>query len=470
MRNATLLCGALLLGALIVLGRSPEAPAPSVDALVGGAPQTQPAPAAAASQLLRRDAQERLLSVQDKLTGAQLELELELLAPEAEAVAWAAGSSGNLSRFPAETAVSYKLTDGSSHSVRLQDCLVENSELWLLSIPYSCRLVLELPDGELSNGDGNFFLCRRPGDGEVAREATTLRGPFDEPNVPMTAAGALNWNLRCHRSVVLLEAAAVATHEIAASGVAVLALHLADGRSGYAECELLPGEEVRLRPELHARPHISGTLLDASGQPVANAVVRLAVSLDLGEYDFRSSDPDGLIALRREGVLHHSLARRMKTDADGRFAVIAPRGREYAVYTHALGGYAMWSSSAESSPRGSHEGIVLQLLDPSDESAVSVTVLRPDGSPLSGASVQVAPVADLPFFRQWPDDVMTAEDGSLRVLGLEIGGSIALLIRHPDLNKGRYGTQPYLVIPSSRILTVVVPEENMDNTLVAVRG
>lgn len=466
MRLSILFAGLLTLGALVLLGRPPIAAAapavlvPASDAIASAAADSPGSP----GPVRRAAAMERSVQILDRLTGEELALEVQLVAPGAEPVALSAASCENLSLFAPDAMVHYRLADDAPASMRLAECLSDDQERWRLTLPYYCRVSIELPEQEQLQGPGELFLCRPPDANALEDGAAEQRGPFDAPGVEMTREGVLTWSLRCGRARTLLESAPAREHLVSAAGRAVLALHLEDGRSGYAECELQPGCEIIARPTLAARPRIAGILLDARGQPLSGATVRLAVALDLSDYDFWPSDPHGMLALRSQGVLHHSLTMRIKTDADGRFATIAPRGRKYAVYTHAQGGYAMWTDAS-----GGREDIVLRLMDPGDESAITFTVLRQSGTPLAGACVQVVPVSDLPFFRQWPTDLAASEQGCLRVLGLEVGNRVCLLIRHADLKEEAFPV-PYLTIPATRALTVVVPDEALDKKLAAVRG
>lgn len=462
MRAIPIVVAGCCLSALVLFGRSPsaEAAATPEEATAHAPALTTPAGRvdAAAPAMARTDAVELPLRIVDRLTGAELPLlAVELHGTEAApALSLAALEHCNLSSFPDSTTLTYLLADGARHEARLADCRVEADGAWILSLPYLCRVVVEFPPTE-GSAAGELYLCRPPpARTPVADAASSSRGPFELEGVDMTADGALHWALRSNRAEVLLECAAEGTVEIAAGGPAALALHLADGRSGYATLDLRPGEVVQVRPEWRPRPRLEGVLVDWEGKPVPDARVRLAVAMDFSDYDFRPSDPHALAVLRNEGVLHHSLTRRLKTDADGRFSVIAPRGREYALYSHARGGHVMWTTLREPTARGDHTDLVLQLVQPEGAGAVEFTVRRPDGAPFLGARVEVCVVNDAPFFRQWPDDLWLDQQGTIRVLGLEVGEQVCLIVRHEDVSDGIFAS-PYMNVTPARALHVDVP-------------
>lgn len=459
MRTTTICAGLLCVLGLVWWGRaplaSPHAAAPTV---VEPAPLAAPALPAPAVALERERATQRAVRMVDRLTGAPLELEVALRDHDA-VLPLAAAPTWDLSSCDADARLIYQLPDGSERAELLADCLRADEQDWLLALPFACRVVMELPADATTSLEGEFYLCRPPAPDAAPAEEAAASGPFELEGVDMTATGALNWALRSHRVAVLAEGSAHEAAAVAASGPAVLAVHLADGRAGYGSCILQPGEEVRVQPEWRSRPVLAGVLVDWEGNPVPHARVRLAVAMDLADYDFRPSDPHALAALRISGVLHHTLMRRLKTDDEGRFSVVAPHGREYALYTHALGGYTMWNTLREPSGRAGCEDLVLRLDEVSDASAVTFTVRRPDGSPFEGARVEVSVVSDVPFVRQWPDDRILAEDGSVRVLGLEIGEQVCLIVRHAELD-GVFGSN-YMFVPPTRNLAVDIPAHRM---------
>lgn len=459
MRASTMLAGLLCAFGLVWLGRAPMVNDSAAQPLA--AQPIQPparAVAAPAPALERQRSTQRAIRLVDRLTGMPLEAEVQLRSgatsqPLASAPTW------DLAACEPDASLVYRLPDGSERVESLAESLRDDDHDWLLALPYACRVVVELPADVDASLEGEFFLCRPPAMVRVDAEEPPESGPFELGGVDMTATGALTWALRSHRVEVLAEGSAREPAVVAASGSAVLAVHLADGRDGYGACVLQPGEEVLVQPAWRSRPVLAGVLVDWEGNPVPNARVRLAVAMDLADYDFRPSDPHAMAALRISGVLHHTLMRRLKTDAEGRFSVVAPHGRDYALYTHALGGYAMWNTLHEPSARNGREDLVLRLEEVSDDSAVTFTVRRPDGSPFVGARVEVSVVSDVPFIRQWPDDRVLGEDGSVRVLGLEVGEEVCLIVRHDDLDSV-FGSN-YMIVPPTRSLTVDIPSHRM---------
>ena len=460
MRAVPIVVAGCCLTALVLFGRSPSedaAPAPARETAGRLAPAS--VEAAATPALARSGAEEVPLRIVDRLTGAALDLDVELRSPgAASTLSLAPAEPCNLSLFPEDTTVHYPLADGELHATRLADCRVEAEGSWTLALPYACRVEVEMPPAQAATA-GALYLCRPPPTRTPSSaEGSALRGPFELEGVDMTEDGALHWALRSNRAEVLLETATDRPVEIAARGAAAMALHLSDGRSGYATLQLVPGEVVQVRPEWRPRPLLEGVLLDWNGQPVPDARVRLAVAMDFADYDFRPGDPHALAVLRSEGVLHHSLTRRLKTDAEGRFSVIAPRGREYALYSHALGGHVMWTTLREPTARGDHTDLVLRLQQPDCPGAVEFEVRRPDGAPFTGARVELSVVNDVPFFRQWPDDTLLDEHGRVRMIGIETGEEICLVVRHEDIARGTFAS-PYMVVPPTRSLIVDLPAE-----------
>jgi hypothetical protein len=458
------------LTALVVFGRSPSEDAAAGQPEAAAHAQAPAAVVVAAAPTIERSGTKDLpLRIVDRLTGAELPLEVALrTTDDAPALALAASEHCNLSQFPESTTLVYPLADGTHHEARLADCRIQADGVWILSLPYVCRVVVEFPPAQAS-ASGEIYLCRPPlARTPAADDASSSRGPFELEGVDMTEDGALLWALRSNRAEVLLESAAESPVELAAGGPAALALHLDDGRSGYATLDLEPGQVVQVRPEWRTRPRLEGVLLDWEGRPVPDTRVRLAVAMDFADYDFRLSDPHALAVLRDEGVLHHSLTRRLKTDAEGRFSVIAPRGREYALYSHALGGHVMWTTLREPTARGDHTDLVLQLVRPEGAGAVAFEVRRPDGSPFLGARVDVCVVNDAPFFRQWPDDLWLDQDGVIKVLGLEVGEEVCLIVRHEGVSDGTFAS-PYMIVPPARTLSVVVPAARLTEPLTAAQ-
>lgn len=460
MRAIPIVVAGCCLTALVLFGRSPSVEAASAPAgAAARALESAGIEAAATPTLARSDANGLPLRIVDRLTGEELFLAVELRPIGAAPMhSLAAAEHCNLSLFPENTTIGYPLADGTLHEARLSDCRVESEAAWVLALPYTCRVEVELPPAD-ATVSGELYLCRPPpARTPLAEDGPGSRGPFELEGVDMTEDGALHWALRSNRAEVLLESSTDRPVEVAARGAAAMVLHLSDGRSGYASLELEPGAVVQVRPEWRPRPRLEGVLLDWDGKPVPDARVRLAVAMDFADYDFRPSDPHALAVLRSEGVLHHSLTRRLKTDAEGRFSVIAPRGREYALYSHALGGHVMWTTLREPTARGDHTDLELHLEHPDSPSAVEFEVRRPDGSPFTGARVELSVVNDVPFFRQWPDDTLLDENGRVRMLGIETGEEICLVVRHADIARGTFAS-PYMVVPPTRSLVVDLPAE-----------
>lgn len=463
MRFLPLFAGSLALGVFVLLGR-PEAGSPGASEDPGFS-LLQPValePAAAEELPLRRGTSLRELRIVDALTGALLEVPVEVLAPNLGSADLHTAEICDMSSLPAGTLLRYPLGDGEAFEIPLAGCLRDEPETWTLAIPYSCAVRVELPaDRHAESAQVGVFLCRPPA--ETGSQPVDRPPPFQVEGLDMTAEGRLWWELSAGSAMVLASERGevqdgVVRCSAAAAGPALLSLNCADGASGFARLELQPGRELTVRPELRSRPRITGILLDEEGNPVPNEPVHLTVALDLADYDFRPGDPHGFVALRDHGVMHHRIGERLRTDSAGRFEAVVPRGREYALYSHARGRYVFWSTLEEPTAQLDGKEIVLRLEPPTAENSVAVVLLRPDGSPFSDAALLFTIPGDLPFMRQWPTDMPVDEQGRRLIPGVSAGDTFCVLVKHPDLRGGLYAT-PYGVVGTSRQIVVQLPAE-----------
>lgn len=470
MRIVTGLAIGCALGLLVLLGRPPavlddQGAETAASARSGQAAVPFPAGVEQSPQRSRVDL--RKLLILDSLTGEPLDVPVEFAVPgDAPRSVLRSGEVCNLAWLPPATVLEYSLQDGERYSSVFSDCLRDDAEEWILAIPYSCSVVAALPQWEPCAGaEADLFLCRSPVLAERLPEKFELpaeEGPFVGVERNMTNDGAICWALRSGSARVLGAAHGMDGDglrcSVASRGSAVLALYLADGRSGYSELELRPGTEVVVMPALRERPRIAGRLLDPDGNPVPGAKVQLLVALDLTDYDFRPSDRCGITAVRSGGVMHHRVSTSVQTDTEGRFVFIAPRGRDYALCSHALGAYGFWSTREDPALRVPDQEIELRLATASAENSVEITVLRPDGSPFADATILFCIPGDVPFWRQWPIDMLLDAEGKRRVQGVGVGDLSWVVVRHSSLPRGY--SAPYETIGPSRRLVVRVPADS----------
>jgi len=278
----------------------------------------------------------------------------------------------------------------------------------------------------------------------------------------MTLEGLLQWRLRSGR-LKPLEQAALAAQEpaplsVTAAGAYVACVQFADGAAGVCPVQLVPGQIIPVQIELRPRPMIRGRLLDWEGNPVPSERIVLTVALDLDDYDLRLSDPHGLMVYRDEGVLTQSVKKTYKTDGAGYFEISVPRGKDYAVYSYARGGYAFWSTVG--CPHSDAMDLELRLEAPSQENSVAITVLQADGKPLQNAQIEIGVAGDCPFFRQWPTGLTLDEHGSVTVPGLQPGMLIGVVIHHDSLTRGIYAPS-YPTVPADRRIELRLPAESL---------
>ncbi len=416
-------------------------------------------------EITRSPSRIRPLALTDRLTCLSLDLAIRVESPGAEPQDLIPGEACDLSGMPAESWVSYSIApDEPLQRVRLADCLAESDSCWQLDLPFACAIELSLlgavPRSAEQTARVSLLRIQVPAPAASAEEDPYTAFAF--PEAEMTEAGLLLWHLRTGRAEPLyeqifrLEESPILT--VPGMGSSLLWVVLEDGSSGVARIEAQPGLQIRVNVPLHERPLLCGRLLDWEGNPVAAGKVVLTVALDLADYDFRPDDPHGFVAYRRDGVMHHSVKRTYKTDHEGRFAITVPRGRSYALYSHALDGYVFWSGDAEAAVASHGTPIEIRLAQKFSENEARVTLLKPDGSPLDAAKVTVTVAGDVPYFRQWPGTLATDVEGQLSVLGLEPGMQIGLMVRHEALKGGMYAPA-YPKVPADRRIVIQVPWE-----------
>jgi hypothetical protein len=416
-------------------------------------------------ELQRSASTSKILRMEDRLTTAALDVKLRVLVGEEEVEVLRAGDFVDLSRLPAGSTLSYTL--GSiplEHTVALTDCLRDSADAWLLSLPYSCRLEFQFGAANQTHADqsGQLLLCQDPRTVPEPEPLDDRAGPYTRDTSDMSLAGLLHWKLRNGQLKSLQKLAissqAPAPLSVSAAGPFVVSVQFPDGSCGVSPVQLIPGAIIPVAVELRARPRMRGRLLDWEGNPVPGEKVILTVALDLTNYDMRPGDPHGMMAYREEGVLTQSVKKTYRTDADGAFDLSVPHGREYALYSYALGGYAFWSTLDGAAP-AAEMLFDLRLAEPSAANLVEIRVLQPDGQPLREGSIDIGVAGDLPFFRQWPAGLALDEEGCVTVSGMEPGMRIGLMIHHDALARGIYAPA-YPTVPASRKIEVRLPSES----------
>lgn len=467
MRRALLFVPILALGALVLLGRAPTrnsapkpepaVPAPSETRAAAVAPVPQEFPAREAREL-------NCYVAVDALDGSMLELEPEAYLPGVrEPIRISTEARFRPDAFPPSTLLRYVLADGEEYEAAFPARpALSLSGAWLLPLPYSCRLAWNAEQAAREGAQAAELWVLRPG---RSGEADRGHAPFSGAGEPELDGRSAAWlQLRSDDAHALAHwqglDPARPFGSVAASGPAVIVADFPDGRSGYAEVELTPGAIVEFRLEMRARPIFSGVLLDWEGNPAARERLWIVSALDGREFDLRPSDPHGIASMRMNGVSNRAAMRRLRTDDEGRFRVPVPEGADYAIYSHARGGYAFWSTREHPEGVLGVSDLELRLEAPDAETAATISLLRPDGTPLLGATVEIAICDDAPFFRQWPTGMPVDERGELVVHGLRNGDRVGLFVNHQDLGDGIY-SQAGLYLGPARRLEIMVPEDRL---------
>lgn len=464
-RLLLLILAAALVSAWLLRPAQVEVPVPESGAELGSAGVAAAAEAPRQPELLRSASRRKTLRIEDRLSSAALEVEVRVNSADSAWENLRAGDFVDLSLLPAGSTLTYELASlRLEHTVALQDCVRETAEHWLLALPYSCRLEFQLSSASLPMGEqsGQLILCQDPRTLAEPPPLDERAGPYTRTTQDMSLTGLLHWKLRNGQLKSLhklaIQAQAPAPLNVSAAGPFVVSLQFPDGSCGVSPVQLIPGEVVPVPVELRARPRMRGRLLDWEGNPVPGEKVVLTVALDLTNYDLRPGDPHGMMAYREEGVLTQSVKKTYRTDADGAFDLSVPHGREYALYSYALGGYAFWSTLDGAAP-AAEMLFDLRLTEPSAANCVEIRVLQPDGQPLREGSIDIGVAGDLPFFRQWPAGLALDEEGSVTVAGMEPGMLIGLMIHHDSLARGNYAPA-YPTVPASRKIEVRLPSES----------
>ncbi len=421
-------------------------------------------PGEALPPLQRVASRRKPVRCEDRLSGEVLDVAVTVRAGGDELTQLRSGERMDLSDLPLDSTLTYAV--GSlrlEHSATLADCLRESEEHWLLSLPYSSRIEVELrgPVQPAAGDRGQIMICQDPRLVPEPQAPDGERGPYTLAGLDMSLEGLLHWRLRSgalkswHKAS--FSAVEPAPLRVTEAGDCVLSLHFSSGASAVAPLRLIPGEVLRVPLELRARPSLRGRLLDWNGQPVPREKVVMTVALDLADYDLRPGDPHGLMAYRQEGVLTHTVKKTYVTGADGSFDLTLPRGREYAVYSYARGGYAFWSTLHGGAAPAAAMDVELRLAEPSAANCVAITVLQPDGQPLRAGTIDIGVAGDLPFFRQWPAGLALDESGSVTVAGMEPGMRVGVVIHHDSLTSGIYAPT-YPTVSADRRIEVRLPE------------
>jgi len=232
------------------------------------------------------------------------------------------------------------------------------------------------------------------------------------------------------------------------------------GDSAFIPIELIPGVTVHYELYPRLRPVLRGVLLDWLGDPVPDAPISFITSLDLLDYDKMPQDPHAMVLYQRDGQYYNTLKQTYTTDKHGKFEYRIPRGQDYAMWSHALGGYCFWSARDAGVQFAAADEIVLQLLEPSPENTTVFQILWPNGDPFTHGSVTVAPAGDVPFFRQWPYKLPLNERGEVRLVGFESGilVGVRIYLDGVDWLHPAYAA-PYINIPDNHRVEVRLTEE-----------
>lgn len=419
------------------------------------------------------------LKVVDGLTGQQLDMPLKLTNAEGETIL-TSGDLVDLSTYSADLEISYTLEHGEDPFI----CQFENrsdwiNKEWVLTIPFYAiadfrvqglpedfhshnSLIQIYPDPRTLAG----LLPDAPTDDSASKfrprnsVLKSFGGKFELDYKDMTLKGMVRSALRAKRlptlaSVEYSSANDSSSIPIAASGKYIAGWLDQSGNSSYVEIELRPGLRTEAVLQFIHRPLIQGILVDWNNVPVGNEQVSLTTALDLKDYDLTAADRHATIMYVRKGVPYHSAHIKTLTDMDGRFAMRMPSGTDYAIESHAKGGYVFWNTR-ENGPLQIDNEIVLRLEEPTEESQLTVTFSDSEGAPITKGQVNLSVPGDLPFFRQWPDRAPLNDKGEVKAMGFEPGTDIAVILFQDGLKGGVYVPQ-YTVVPTSNRLDIFVP-------------
>ncbi len=355
---------------------------------------------------------------------------------------------------------------GSPRICRLNEVAQWTDGEWILTLPYNAGLSVRLRR-EIINGEGRrgkFLLLPHPGTLLDQQRVSVPPGMQVIPVQDMTIEGMTRWFLTIGTLQPILEVDAsesdAAAFVLPAAGPHVAGWMDSIGDSVFEPVDLAPGETVNLDLDERSRPVLRGILLDWHGSPVPKARLTLVTSLDLVEYDHMPQDPHALVTYRRDGQFYRTAQKTYQTDENGLFEYRVPRGKDYAIWSHALGGYCFWSTQQSGLPLSENEEIVLHLLDHSLGNSTIFQFFGSDGLPFPDATITVAVAGDVPFFRAWPYKLPLDERGELRLIGLEPGTLVGVFVYlQGDDWLNPFYRPPYPTIPDSRRVEIHLPDE-----------
>jgi len=400
--------------------------------------------------------------VTDELSGDKLDIPVQLLLNGVDPIQLATGQTIQLPHLGAYSALRYQLLDGSEYEVPAAGRVVQESDTWAIRIPFTCRVLVNVAEDRRAFIDSQteIYVLRHPKSAlrDESIDPASIEALWQAQLNDTTFRGLMNRAIR-KESIFLLKVRCtdrtIPPATVSAQGDSVIGLGLADGTTAYAPTTLTPGVEIEVFVDLVLRPLLTGVLLDWNGAPVPDEEVTFSSALDMLDWDFSPRDAAGVVALRVDGVLYQVTKNSAKTDADGRFSMRVPRGRDYCVESNAKGGHAFWNTRDAGIVVTDGAEIELRLTNPESESAILFSVLRPDGLPFAGVDAVVAVGNDLPFIRQFPKKP-TDSEGKVRFLGLDPGELCSLIIYDPSLQRSMFGSGR-IVVPTDRRVTVVVP-------------
>ncbi|MGB0953476.1 MAG: hypothetical protein ACPG31_09630 [Planctomycetota bacterium] len=280
-----------------------------------------------------------------------------------------------------------------------------------------------------------------------------FRGPFDLEDPDLTQNGLAKFLIRAGRLPQIQGAFIHPTFQdcllVPAEGLFLAHWQFPDAVTHLSEIRLTPGEIIDLNVQAHPRPILRGILVDWDGDFVPNSKLSITTALNLNDYGLNNTDSCGLVAYRRDGKLYQAAKFQVVTNEVGRFKLPVPNGLGYCIESHALGGYAFYSTDDTDLPFSLDEDVTVRLIQPIPENMVEVSLAGQSDEVLKMARISIALPGDLPFFRQWPAQVPVDKDLSIRHLGIQPGDEIAVFVYHDNLQSGMY-VPPYLVVPSSR--------------------
>lgn len=403
----------------------------------------------------------------DQLSDDPLDVEVTLVSAERGELLLTSGDHFDLSGELDRANLRYPLASGELvQDLSLNAVAQWVDDTWTLRLPYTARVSVTLrsPGLNAESPPGQFMLL--PDFGPFLEEVE-LNASLELPNLPlqsMTFEGKARWFLRAGslQPIGQVDSPTWDTASIShpAEGLHILGWVNEFGDSAFIPVELIPGVAVNYELYPRLRPVLRGILLDWHGEPVPEAPISFITSLDLVDYDNMPQDPHAMVTYKRDGQYFKTMKQTYKTDKKGRFERRVPRGQDYALWSHALGGYCFWSTRLAGVRFAETEEIILQLQEPTADNATIFQIQWPNGSPFTRGRVTVAPAGDVPFFRQWPYRVPLDEWGEIQLVGFQPGilVGVRIYLEGDDWLHSSYAA-PYVNVPENRRVEVRLTED-----------